>query len=269
MKFYLITSNPKVSTYAIDSGVDSIFVDIETLGKAERQKNLNLHLTSHTFTDIKNIRKAISEGSEIVVRLNPLNQNSESEFNIALLNGASRIMFPMIRSVNDFIAISKINSGRCPIVYLIETKEALQSIELWIKFVRGNDRVHFGLNDLSLSYNMKFLFTPLALGLLDYAASIMRQSKIQFGIGGISRIGQGLINPKLILSEHVRLGSSWVILSRSFHGGSSEDYDLFKKNDLKSEILKIKDSYKTASNLSTDILESNHQKLKNECMKYS
>lgn len=41
---------------------------------------------------------------------------------------------------------------------------------------------------------------------------------IPFGFGGIARIGEGDLPSDYILGEHVRLGSTSVILSRTFKG---------------------------------------------------
>jgi len=44
----------------------------------------------------------------------------------------------------------------------------------------------------------------------------IKQKSIPYGFGGIARLGTGLLPAENILAEHYRLGSSMVILSRSF-----------------------------------------------------
>ncbi|MDE0564737.1 hypothetical protein [Exiguobacterium sp. B2(2022)] len=44
----------------------------------------------------------------------------------------------------------------------------------------------------------------------------IRDAGIPYGFGGIARIGEGRVPAERIIPEHVRLGSSCVILSRSF-----------------------------------------------------
>jgi 2-keto-3-deoxy-L-rhamnonate aldolase RhmA len=91
--------------------------------------------------------------------------------------------------------------------------------------VPGVDEVHIGLNDLHLEMGCSFMFEPLATGYVEKMAEIIRKSGIPFGIGGLARVGEGEISSEILLSEHVRLGSSSAILSRTFHrqAGSVEE----------------------------------------------
>ncbi|MGA9468568.1 MAG: hypothetical protein WBV10_13125, partial [Exiguobacterium marinum] len=83
--------------------------------------------------------------------------------------------------------------------------------------------IHIGLNDLHLSYNQSFLFEPLTNGLVETIITQIRAVGIPYGFGGIARIGEGRVPAEKIIAEHKRLGSSLVILSRSFcHIGSVE-----------------------------------------------
>ena len=51
-----ITNNPIVAGIAQDAGVDRIFLDMEYIGKAERQCGLDTVLCSHTIEDIAAVR---------------------------------------------------------------------------------------------------------------------------------------------------------------------------------------------------------------------
>ena len=44
----------------------------------------------------------------------------------------------------------------------------------------------------------------------------IKAKNIPFGVGGVARMDQGLLKGEVIMKEHVRLGSSMVILSRTF-----------------------------------------------------
>lgn len=48
-----ITNNPQVALIAEKNGVDRIWIDLETLGKEERQKNKNTVKSHHFIRDIK------------------------------------------------------------------------------------------------------------------------------------------------------------------------------------------------------------------------
>ena len=63
----------------------------------------------------------------------------------------------------------------------------------------------------------KFLFQVLALNILERPCEICRDYGIEYGIGGIGKIGGGKLSADLILKEYARLESKWVILSRAFH----------------------------------------------------
>jgi hypothetical protein len=86
--------------------------------------------------------------------------------------------------------------------------------------------VYVGLNDLHLSLGHRFMFEPLAEGIVDTVAAAARRQGLRFGFGGIARIDDGELPGRDVLAEHLRLGSSSVILSRSFHrAGAASDFE--------------------------------------------
>src|SRR5262249_4131738 len=70
--------------------------------------------------------------------------------------------------------------------------------------------------DLHLSLGMDFLFEPLAEGFLDRMAETIKAAGKPFGFGGIAMMGSGEFPAERILGEHMRLGSTCVILSSRF-----------------------------------------------------
>lgn len=82
--------------------------------------------------------------------------------------------------------------------------------------VPGIDQMHIGLNDLHLCYHQKFMFQLLADGTVDRLCTRLRDASIPYGFGGVGRPGSGTLPAEYIIGEHVRLGSQYVILSRSF-----------------------------------------------------
>ncbi|HEY0885347.1 MAG TPA: aldolase, partial [Ramlibacter sp.] len=103
-----------------------------------------------------------------------------------------------------------------PIVPLLETASALECLDDWIA-TPGLAEVYVGLNDLHLSLGHRFMFEPLALGLVDRVAQAAHRQGLRFGFGGIARMNEGQVSGHDVLAEHLRLGSSSVILSRTFH----------------------------------------------------
>ena len=98
---------------------------------------------------------------------------------------------------------------------LKETKEAVEHLDS-ILTLPGIDEVHIGLNDLHLAYHLDFMFEPLVNGLVENICLKLKEANLPFGFGGIARIGEGTLPAEKILMEHYRLGSSRVILSRTF-----------------------------------------------------
>jgi hypothetical protein len=220
LNFLLITGAADIAAFAISKGVGRVFVDMEVLGKAERQGHLDTHKAAHTFADIAALR-SILPASQIMVRVNPLHEGTKREVDCAIECGAGRLMLPMFRSAAEVALFSEYVNARVPITFLVETPQSLVRLEHYLHLLGSGDEIYFGLNDLSLAMGLDFLFEPLAAGLLERPAQLLRAKKVPFGFGGIARVGAGELPGEWVLGEHVRLGSSLVILSRAFHAGAS------------------------------------------------
>ena len=82
-KFYMIANNVDIAKFVSNSGVDRIFIDLETLGKKERQGHLDTWISRHSIQDISKIRQALPN-QHILTRINPINENSEEEIDEAI-----------------------------------------------------------------------------------------------------------------------------------------------------------------------------------------
>ena len=60
------------------------------------------------------------------------------------------------------------------------------------------------------------MFQLLADGTVDRLCAELREANIPYGFGGVGRPGSGTLPAEYIIGEHYRLGSQYVILSRSF-----------------------------------------------------
>jgi hypothetical protein len=194
-----------------------LFVDLERLGKAERQAGRNTFISVHGIDDVGRIREALRQ-SRLMVRVNPLHEGTRVEVDAVLARGADLVMLPMFTQAAELHEFSAIVGGRAPIVPLLETAAALDSLDEWIA-TPGLGEVYVGLNDLHISLGQRFMFEPLALGLVDRVAAAAKRQGLPFGFGGIARVDEGQVSGRDVLAEHVRLGSSSVILSRTFHHG--------------------------------------------------
>lgn len=238
IKLMMITNKIDLAEYAIKSGVNRIFIDLEINGKQERQGHLDTVISNHTMEDVYKIRKNLP-GEEIIVRLNPYYDGSKTEIEDAIEAGASLLMLPMVKSVEELESFSSLVAGRVGIVPLIETSEAMVRLNEMVK-VDGIHEVYFGLNDLHLSLGLDFMFETLAGGIVDHMSKICINANQPFGFGGISKIGEGLLPGELVLAEHLRLGSSTLILSRSFHSNAHNLKELQDHIDLQEEISKLR-----------------------------
>lgn len=260
-----ITNNPTVAAIAQAAGVNRLFVDMEYIGKETRQAGMNTVKSFHSFEDIQRIKAITNQGcSELLVRVNPIHEatkeygSSREEIDAAIECGADILMLPMFktqREIDDFLSLV---NGRVKTMLLMETKEA-SAIASDIVAKGGFDEVHIGLNDLSLSMHRSFMFELLADGTVDRLTSILRESKVKFGFGGIARIGHGTLPAERIIVEHYRLGSQAAILSRSFcNANEIEDESVL--NRLFSEgITAIREYERTASCMSAEQYEQNHR----------
>ena len=209
-----ITNIPSVALIAEKYGVDRIMVDLETLGKEERQKNMNTVKSHHTVDDVRIISNMLTS-SEMLVRVNPWNENSVNEIEAVIAAGANRIMLPMWKTADEVNSFLNTVNGRVHTTLLLETKEAAEIIDEILE-APLLDEIHIGLNDLHLSYGLTFMFELLSNGAIESLCRKFKAKGIPYGFGGIARIGEGTLPAESIVMEHYRLGSSRVILSRSF-----------------------------------------------------
>lgn len=214
-----ITNQPEIAQIAETAGVDRIFVDMEYIGKSKRQGGMDTVQSHHTLEDVKTIAEAI-ETAELLVRINPIHEatneyiSSEEEIDAAIENGAQILMLPYFKTLDEVKKFVELVNGRVKTMPLVETPEAVEVID---KIIELNiDEIFIGLNDLSLGYGKKFMFELLADGTVEKLCNKFREKEMPYGFGGIASLGKGMLPAENIIAEHYRLGSTSVILSRSF-----------------------------------------------------
>ncbi len=214
LKMMYITNNKEVALIAQKYGVDRICVDLETVGKAERQSKVDSVKSHHHISDIVEIAPLLTT-SKMLVRVDQINLNSKRQIDAVIDAGAQIIMLPMWKSLEDVKTFLEFVGGRVKTILLLETKEAVECLDEVLEN-GGFDEIHIGLNDLHLSYGMAFMFEPLLLGIVEKVCEKIKRYNIPYGFGGIARLGGGLISAEEIITEYYRLGCSTAILSRSF-----------------------------------------------------
>ncbi len=215
-----ITNNPLIAIIAQEAGVDRVWVDMEYIGKEDRQAGMNTVKSHHTIDDVVRLRKVVDK-SKLQVRVNPIHEatkeycDSREEIENTLKAGTDIIMLPMFKTTYEVEKFIEYVDGRAIVQLLLETREAAERIDE-ILCIEGIDEMYIGLNDLHLSYGQQFMFQPLCDGKVDLLASKIKAKNLKFGFGGIARVGYGMLPAEYIIAEHYRLGSTAAILSRGF-----------------------------------------------------
>ncbi len=236
-KLMILCDDPKSAIDAQNAGIDRVFYDLEYIGKAERQHGRNTVKSNNSIEDIPTIRKVVTS-SELLVRTNPIHAYSQAEIDKAIKYGADVLMLPMVMDHHDVEQYVEMVGGRAKVCIMIETAAAMARLDK-ILAVKGVNEIFVGLNDLHITMGLTFMFELLSGGLVEYIANKCNAVGMPFGFGGIARIGEGDLPSDNILGEHVRLGSTSVILSRTFKGVVGVDANTHPI-DLKEEVDKVR-----------------------------
>lgn len=262
LKLMFITNDKHVARIAEKNGVDWIFVDLEIKGKKERQGHLDTVISGHDIEDVKHIKSVLST-SKLLVRTNPINEGSKDEIDRVIQYGSDILMLPYFKHKEEVEAFTEYVAGRAEVCLLLETPQAVENIDS-ILSVPGIDYVHIGLNDLHLGYGMKFLFELLADGTIDRICDKIRKYNLPYGFGGIARLGRGDLKAEYILGEHYRLGSSMVILSRSFCNiGKIKDMDDIEK-EFSRGVKEIREYEELLKDKEREFFINNHKTVKDK-----
>jgi HpcH/HpaI aldolase/citrate lyase family len=212
----LWTSDPELAARADAAGVERIGVDLERLGKAERQKGLGTWISQHTEEDLAAVGSALSSAS-LFARVDPPHDGTSAQVDRVLAAGAEVVMLPMFRTAAEVERFVALVDERARVVLLLETPEAVDAVEE-IAAVEGVDEIHLGLNDLTLALGLPNRFMLLASDLAARLAGAVTGAGLRFGAGGIGRAGDVTlpITADLVYAQYARLGAGAALVSRSF-----------------------------------------------------
>lgn len=259
MNLILITNNCLHAAVAQEAGVDYIMVDLEILGKEARQGHLNTVISRHTIEDVRLVRSVIDR-SRLMVRINPIFDGSQEEIDQCIEANVDVIMLPMFTKVAEVDKFIDLVAGRARTCLLLETPQAFVRVDQIMR-CSGVDSFHVGLNDLHLGMGLDFMFELLAYGQVEWLANQFIDHGIEFGFGGVARLNTGMLSSRLILSEHVRLGSNQVILSRDFHRIFDEPFEAARRHFC-AEIASLRNELHRLRQCSAKELEGNSVDLK-------
>ncbi|MBR5321199.1 MAG: aldolase [Clostridia bacterium] len=234
LQLMFVTNRVDVAEAAQSAGVDRIFVDMEYIGKSDRQGGMDTVQNMHTIEDVKALRKVLTT-TTLHVRCNPVHDATESypstedEIDAIIDAGADVIMLPFFQNAQQVSRFVKAVGGRVKTNLLVETPESAENIDEILE-VEGIDEIHIGLNDLHLGYGMTFMFELVANGTVEKLCKKIAKKNISYGFGGVARVGTGTLPAECVLGEHYRLGSERVILSRAFCDVAKEtDFEVVKE----------------------------------------
>src|SRR5688572_23123651 len=138
MRWIFIAGTTELAEQADAAGVDQVMVDLEVLGKAERQGGHDTHKSTHTVEHVDAFARALNR-SELLVRINPLGSHSRAEVEAALERGAQRLMLPMFTTAAEVDEFVSLVGGRAAITLLVETPAALARLPQYVGRLRAGD----------------------------------------------------------------------------------------------------------------------------------
>lgn len=212
-----MSDDPALAGAADEAGIERVGIDLERLGKHERQGALpHLRISDHRIERLPAVRSRLTR-SQAFARLNPLNPGSAGEVEEALDAGAEVLMLPYFRTAEEVETFVGLVQGRASVSLLLETGAAADHVDR-IARVRGVDEIIVGLNDLSLDLGFPNQFALLVSPVLERVAMHVRVAGLPFGCGGLADPANDAlpVPPSLVYAQYPRLGATRAFVARRF-----------------------------------------------------
>jgi hypothetical protein len=222
----LWTNEPDLAALADAAGIDRVGLDLETIGKRERQRGLGTWISTHSERDLASLAAVMSR-AQLFARTEPVNPGLRNQIERLIAAGVRVLMLPMFSRADEVARFVDQVAGRATVVLLLETAEAVWRIDE-ILAVEGIDEIHLGLNDLALSMRATNRFEVLTDEAISQVAKTIVQAGVGFGAGGLGRVDdQSLPIPTdLIYAQYPRLGATAALVSRAFLAPDPRQVDL-------------------------------------------
>jgi hypothetical protein len=219
----LWTDDPALARRADAAGVDRIGVDLERLGKAERQGGRGTWISPHRPEALLRLVPELKRASPFA-RIDPPNPGTRRQVEEVIDHGARVVMLPMVSEPEEAEQFVEAVAGRADSVLLIECADAVENAAA-LAGVEGVDELHLGLNDLALSLGLASRWQVLGLDLAMGVGAAAEAAGKRFGLGGVGRPGDRdlPIPADLVYAEIARTGASATLISRSFLSGVDRD----------------------------------------------
>jgi hypothetical protein len=225
----LFTNDPELARRADTAGINRIGLDLEEIGKAERQGQLNTWISDHKKEHLPSIRQALNN-AKLFARTNPIHSESQREIDELVEQGVEVLMLPMFKTVSEAVTFVEIINGRADVSLLVETAAAAVRLEKIVE-LPGIDEIHIGLNDLHLDLGLTNHFELLGTRFLEHLAETVLNNNIPFGFGGIGRAHDERlpIPSELVYAQYPRLKADRALVSRVFTSPDYKSFDLEKE----------------------------------------
>jgi hypothetical protein len=212
----LFTNDVELARRADLAGIDRIGLDLETIGKAERQAHLKTWISDHKEHQLSTLRQSLRK-AKLFVRTEPIHSGSREEVERLIEAGAEVLMLPYFKTVQEAATFIELISGHAEVSLLVETAASAVRMEELVQ-LEGVDEIHIGLNDLHLSLGLKNHFELLRFRFMDMLSQVVTRAGIPFGFGGIARVNdKRLPMPSdLVYAQYPRLRADRALVSRVF-----------------------------------------------------
>lgn len=212
----LFTNDVELARRADDAGVNRIGLDLEKIGKAERQRYLKTWVSDHEEHELTALRQTLRK-AQLFARTNPIHSGSRQEIDRLIQGGVEVLMLPMFKTTQEANTFIELVAGRAEVSLLLETAAAAVRIQEIVK-LQGIDEIHIGLNDLHLSLGLKNHFELLGSRLMNLLSEVVVEAGIPFGFGGIGRVRDERlpIPSDLVYAQYPRLRADRALVSRVF-----------------------------------------------------
>lgn len=186
--FTLLSRDPAWIAAADSAGVARIGIDIERLGKHERQRHIpDARISDHELSDLSQVVASIRHARPFI-RLNPLHAETQREIDTAIALGARAIMLPQFQCAAEAHRFVDWIDGRAEALLLLETAGAFLELKAVVS-IPGVSELMVGLNDLSQSMGLCHPMQMAASPVLDDISRITREAGLAFGFGGVAARG--------------------------------------------------------------------------------
>lgn len=215
LRLWLWTDDPHLACQADQAGVDRIGLDIERLGKAQRQSGHDTWISPHQLASLAVLRPKLRH-ARLFVRTNPVHPGSHAEIELALALGAQVLMLPNFTTLGELERYVAWVAGRAVVVPLVERVAATALVADFPTL--GITEFHVGLNDLALEMGVSSRLRLLDGPVVAHLATVARRHHLHFGVGGVTCPEDDTlpVSPGWVIEQLARLGAQGAMLARSW-----------------------------------------------------